>query len=328
MKNAGAGLPALRSLDLIPSAPGPAPHSVKATLKNTATGETHELLPVSIIGRSPESQVVVPDAQVSRRHAMIRFQDGGFYLFDLGSFNGSYLSGSRVTTARQLQNGDLIRFADNEFEFRAAEATKPIIDFNTLGGSTIAMIRSMPVIILVSDVIGFTSLSEDLPPSDLAQLMGRWYGDCETILTEEGGTVDKFIGDSVLAYWTKVDRESLLASLRAAKRLLATCDRAHEERPDLFENTGRRFKVGVALHTGKVAYGGMSQGEFTLVGDPVNLAFRIESLTRSLGYDCLLSGEFLRALPEAREWSRGLGVHTVRGRAQAAEVFGLLRFPE
>jgi len=301
---------------------------VKATLKNPATEEAHELLPVTIIGRSPESQVVVPDAQVSRRHAMIRFQDGGFYIFDLGSFNGSYLNGTRITTARPLQNGDLISFADNQFEFYATETTKPIIDLNEIGGSTIAMIRSTPVIILVSDVMGFTSLSEEMPPGDLAQLMGRWYGDCELILSSEGATVDKFIGDSVLAYWTKVDHASLRAALRAAERLLATCDRAHEERPDLFENTGRRFKVGVALHTGKVAYGGMSQGEFTLVGDPVNLAFRMETLTRSLGHDCILSGEFVRALPEARGFSRSLGVHTVKGRAQAVEIFGLKSFPE
>lgn len=302
-------------------------HALKATLTNTASGESHDLLPVTIVGRSPESQVVVPDAQVSRRHAMVRFQDGAFYLFDLGSFNGSYLNGSRVTTARPLQNGDLVSFADNEYEFQSTEETKPIVDLNELGGSTIAMIRSTPVIILVSDVMGFTSLSEELPPNDLAQIMGRWYGDCETILTSEGGSVDKFIGDSVLAYWTRVDQSALRASLRAAERLLATCDRAHEERPDLFENTGRRFKVGVGIHTGKVAYGGMSQGEFTLVGDPVNLAFRMESLTRSLGFDCLLSGEFVRALPEVRSHCRSFGVHTVKGRTQAVEVFGLKEFP-
>ncbi|HRQ90206.1 MAG TPA: adenylate/guanylate cyclase domain-containing protein, partial [Bacteroidia bacterium] len=65
-------------------------------------------------------------------------------------------------------------------------------------------------------------------------------------------------------------------------QLLDSCERIYQNRPDVFETINRGFEVGVALHTGKVACGGMSQGEFTLVGDPVNLAFRLESLTREL----------------------------------------------
>ncbi|MDA7921240.1 FHA domain-containing protein [Verrucomicrobiales bacterium] len=73
---------------------------MKAILKSTETDLEFDLGAVNMIGRSSECQVQIPDPRVSRRHAMIRKQDGGFYLFDLGSFNGSYLNGSRVTTAR------------------------------------------------------------------------------------------------------------------------------------------------------------------------------------------------------------------------------------
>ena len=76
---------------------------MNAFLHRTETDDTLELGNVSIIGRSPECQVLIEDPRVSRRHAMIRKQDGGFYLFDLGSFNGSYLNGSRVTATRQLK---------------------------------------------------------------------------------------------------------------------------------------------------------------------------------------------------------------------------------
>lgn len=282
-----------------------------------------------MIGRSSECQIVVPDPRVSRRHAMIRVQDGGHYLFDLGSFNGSYLNGSRVTAARQLKNGDVLTFAEHEFQFSKEGESQPDgVDTDQLGGSTIALIRSTPVIILVSDIKGFTSLSESLEADDLAQIIGTWYADCERIITEAGGTVDKFIGDCVLAYWTKVDENTLKASLRSAHNLLASCDRIYEERPDIFDKISQKLEIGIALHTGKVAYGGMSQGEFTLVGDPVNLTFRLESLTRSLKYDVLLSGEMVRALPDAREHSASLGVHKVKGRAQGVEVFGVTSFPE
>ena len=84
----------------------------------------------------------------------------------------------------------------------------------------------------------------------------------------------------------------------------------------------------MALHTGKVAYGGMSQGEFTVVGDPVNLTFRLESLTRELGSNVLLSGEFVKELPGIRRHCKNHGVHRVKGRAQGVEVFRRRPAPE
>ena len=87
-------------------------------------------------------------------------------------------------------------------------------------------------------------------------------------------------------------------------------------------------EIGVALHTGKVAYGGVIQGEFTLVGDPVNIAFRLKSLTRDVSHDVLMSGDVARALPNSQKYSTGLGVHKVKGRAQGAEVFAVISFPE
>ncbi len=290
------------------------------------TGESYELAPVSIIGRSPECQVLVADPRVSRRHAMIRRQDGGYYLFDLGSFNGSYLNGSRVTATRLLRNGDVISFAEHEFHFEERGDASAIHDEN-LGGSTIALIRSTPVILLVSDVKGFTALSELVEANELAQIIGTWYSDCEVILSAAGATVDKFIGDCVLAYWTVINETTLAAALAAAERLLDSSERISSQSPEIFGAINRRFEVGVALHSGKVAYGGMSQGEFTLVGDPVNLVFRLESLTRSLGSNVLLSGDFVRTMPSIRPHCRSHGVQQVKGRAQGVEVFSLESFP-
>tara|TARA_R110000850_G_scaffold22504_10_gene66652 strand:- start:554 stop:1462 length:909 start_codon:yes stop_codon:yes gene_type:complete len=301
---------------------------VKASLKRIETGEPVELLAVSIIGRSPECQVVVADPRVSRRHAMIRKQDGGFYLFDLGSFNGSYLNGSRVTATRKLNHGDVVTFAEHEYQFEQIGGQGVEVDIDAMGGSTIALIRSTPVIILVSDIKGFTRFSEEIDADDLAQIIGRWYSDCEEIISTEGGTVDKFIGDSVLAYWTKVDENSLQAAMRTAEKLLASCAQIYQDRLDVFEQTSCRFEIGIALHTGKVAYGGMSQGEFTLVGDPVNLTFRLESLTRDLNHNVLMTGDFARALPNSQSISKNLGVHKVKGRAQGVEVYAVTEFPE
>ncbi|MCB1076625.1 MAG: FHA domain-containing protein, partial [Verrucomicrobiae bacterium] len=90
---------------------------MKGFLHNSTTGERAELAAVSMLGRSAECNVVIHDPRVSRRHAMIRRQDDGYWFFDLGSFNGSYLNGSRVTAARKLVPGDVLDFADNQFRF-------------------------------------------------------------------------------------------------------------------------------------------------------------------------------------------------------------------
>ena len=301
---------------------------MKGFLENKKTGETGELFAVSMIGRSAECQVLMADPRVSRRHAMIRKQDGGFYLFDLGSFNGSYLNGVRVTAAKKLETGDVLNFADHEYLFRQEESEEPEIDMENLGGSTIALIRHAPVVILVSDIKGFTALSERLEPDVLAQIIGGWYADCEDILGGRGATVDKFIGDCVLAYWTEVSARTQKASLMAAQDLIASCKRIHESRPDVFEGAGAEFSAGLALHVGKVAYGGMSQGESTLVGDPVNLTFRLESLTRKFDRQVLISGDFANEWPEVRPYCESLGNHSVKGREQGVEVLAVNSFPE
>lgn len=279
-----------------------------------------------MVGRSAECGVLLADPRVSRRHAMIRKQESGYWIFDLGSFNGSYLNGSRVTAARQLMDGDVLNFADHEFRFSQMGGTTQELD--DLGGSTIALIRSKSVIILVSDIQGFTALSEQISPDDLAQIIGSWYADCEGILAKEGATVDKFIGDCVLAYWTSTDATAVRQSINAARNLLGACQRIYTQHQEVFDSAGQKFGSGVALHSGKVAYGGMSQGEFTLVGDPVNLTFRIEALTRKLNCDIVTTKEFVHLDTSVMQHCENLGTHEVKGRVEPVEVWGFRSFPD
>ena len=297
---------------------------MKGTLTSLESGSQSELLNVSLIGRSAECNLNIADPRVSRRHAMIRKQDDGYWIFDLGSFNGCYINGARVTATRQLKDGDVLNFADHEFRFDQEGGST---NFNDLGGSTIALIRSKPVIILVSDIQGFTPLSEQLEPDNLAQIIGSWYGDCEVALTKYNATVDKFSGDSVLAYWTDVSENSFKNSLLAARDLLASCHKIYDQHQDVFKSAGQSFGAGVALHTGNVAYGGMSQGEFTLLGDPVNLTFRLEGLTRHFDHDIVTTSDFVKAAPSLFPHLENIGSYEVKGRVEPVDVWGVNSFP-
>lgn len=303
---------------------------MSASLVNAATHAFTELGEVTILGRKKESTICLPDGRVSRRHAMVRrHDDGGYWFYDLGSYNGSYINGQRVTTIRRLRAGDRIRIADFEFRF-LAEGTmggQTQLMEDTMLDRTLSDIRTVPVIILVSDIKGFTKLSERLPPDELAQTIGSWYRDCDEILSDCGATVDKYIGDAVLAYWTDVSPPTREKALVAARELRQSCEHTYNERREVFESHGVTFDSGVALHIGSVALGQMGKGEFTMLGDAVNVAFRLQDLTRKLGVNVVASGEFMADWDGGAGYGGSVGEHEVKGRTAPVHVFGIRAYP-
>ncbi len=301
---------------------------MSATLNNLVTNERFDIPRTCLIGRSTESNVILTDPRASRRHAMIRQHDDGYHFYDLGSFNGTYIGGNRVTTARRLENGDILRIADVEYRFETGISSTQLSEEDALLGSTLPLIQKIPVIVLVSDIMGYTKLSEALLADELAQVIGSWYSDCDQIFNSRGGTIDKFLGDAVLAYWTDVSAATRRTALATAQALHQSCERIEEVHRDLFERTGLTFRAGAALHLGQVATGRVGQGEFTLVGDTVNITVRIESLTRALGKNVLVTSDFLDNWPEGAACCAPQGEHEVKGRIKPVKIFSVETFPE
>ena len=296
-------------------------------LINDSTAESFELGEVSSIGRTLDSTVVISDPRVSRRHALIRWQEDRYWFFDFGSSNGSYLNGKRVTTARQLRPGDVVRIAEHAFVFEARGEGSPNHD-QPATDVTIVEVRSKDVILLVSDIRGFTALSEKLNPDQLAPIIGSWYSQTERILNENGAMLDKFMGDGLLAYWMETSTESRLAALKAAHGMHRACEEVERVHQKVLSEFGLKFRAGAAIHIGPAAYGAFSTQEFTLLGDAVNLVFRLEELTRELDERALVSGEFLEGWSEGQAFCTHLGNRELKGREQAVEVFALQEFPD
>ena len=295
-------------------------------LINQQTGQITELAENSTIGRSAQSQVTVNDPRVSRRHALLRLQDDGFWLFDLGSSNGSYLNGKRVTTAQRLKSSDIIAIGEQKFVFECCEPTETDISL-THTEQTIVEVRPREAILLVADIHGFTSLSERLEPSHLAPIIGTWYSEIELVLEEHGATLDKFIGDCVLAYWLNTSLPNRLAALRTAHAMQRVCDQVQNAHRQILEEIGLEFRTGTAIHIGATAHGAFTAGAFTLLGDAVNLTFRLEALTRELDQRVLVSGDFLKAWDDGHSYCQACGSHRVKGRSEAVEVFCLKNPP-
>jgi len=300
---------------------------LKGKLINDAAGESFELFEISSIGRTRESAIPIADPRTSRRHALIRRQNDGFWFFDLGSSNGSMINGRRVTTAQRLKEGDLIQIGSHQLRFQGGLSEGETFD-TTLSDHTLVEIQSRDVILLVSDIQGFTDLSEKLAPEQLAPIIGTWYAETERVLETHGANLDKFIGDCVLAYWLDTSPSSRLAAVKTAVAMRQVCHQVNQTHQATLASLGLSFQTGAALHRGSAAYGAMSASEFTLLGDAVNLAFRLESLTRDLEKDILVSAEFLHTWEEGHSLCEPCGSRQVKGRAEPIEVFSLERSPE
>ena len=188
-------------------------------------------------------------------------------------------------------------------------------------------IRTVPVLMLVSDVKGFSELSEQLPTEVLAQAMSAWYRECKQVLDECGATVDKFIGDAVLAYWLDTSAPSRLQALEAGRRLGGCCERIYDRHGEVFRSKGANLTVGCGIHLGEVAHGKMGRDAFTLLGSAVNTTFGVEALTRVVGSDVLMSEDVLAGWDEGHQYCESRGKHLVKGRSLPMEVFAVVSWP-
>ena len=147
--------------------------------------------------------------------------------------------------------------------------------------------------ILFTDIRGFTSISESLPPQKVADLLNRCFAPMIAIVKERAGTLDKFIGDALMAYWTTPLPSGRHAVL-AVDAALSMHERLSSINDELLGEFGFRVMMGVGIHTGRAYVGNMGSDErlnYTLIGDNVNLASRIEGLCSVYGVSIVASEE-------------------------------------
>ena len=176
--------------------------------------------------------------------------------------------------------------------------------------------------IYFSDIAGMTSLAETMTPDDLVHLLSRYFDEMTAVIAAQGGTVDKFIGDAIMAFWgapaPTADHAARAceAALRSQRKLAQM--RAAPEVPGL---ANIRARVGIA--TGDVLVGNVGSHDrfnYTVMGDTVNLASRLESLNKLFGTEILMSDPTGEALRE-KIVARPVGVVQVKGKRQGVEVW-------
>jgi class 3 adenylate cyclase len=185
--------------------------------------------------------------------------------------------------------------------------------------------KLLTVTLLAADLRGFTALSEKLSPKEIVEQLNAYHAVMIEVIEEHRGAIDKFIGDGTLVVFGLDEEPS------AAARSAVACSRAMLEALDAHnaERAARGLdplRMGIGVHTGSVIAGNIGvpgrRLEFTVIGDAVNTASRLEGQTKIAGTPVLVSNDTAELL-ESEAGLRELSPVTMRGKEKSLRVFAL-----
>lgn len=259
------------------------------------------------VGRGDDNNFVLPDRWISRNHAMFQGTDNGkFYLIDLGSRNGTFVNGRRVSVPVILDDGDLLTFGQTELQFFSPAETSSMADA-PLGGArsgdstATAMLHQRQLIsVVVVDIRDFTVMTRQTDEAIHSEAIGTWFRRAGEIIAQHGSWVDKYIGDAVMAVWIHGPEGadvSMVQILQAVSTLATMTGQLHQQFPLPFP-----LRIGAGINTGYAMVGNTGSGDrpdYTALGDTVNAAFRLESSTKQLGLDVAMGETTYKYLQKA-----------------------------
>lgn len=179
--------------------------------------------------------------------------------------------------------------------------------------------------VLFSDIRGFTSISERLSPEEVVSLLNEYLSVMTEVIFKYEGTVDKFEGDAILAFFGAPQAHQD-DPLRAVRTAIDMRDRLEELQDSWIGRTETPLRIGIGINTGQAVVGNIGSHrrmDYTIIGDAVNLAARLQDLTKEYGASILISGS-TKAAVEHRCQLRSLGSIEVRGRRQPVDLYEVI----
>lgn len=264
--------------------------------------------------------VIGPLEELQKAMARVEQNDLNVRVPVLSNDEVGYLAERFNAMVAGLRRGELMRNLLNLYV--SPEVAREALEHGTsLGGQLVECT------VLFSDIRSFTTLSEQLDPGDLIVLLNRYMSQMVEVIVSQGGMVNKFGGDSLLAvFGTPLNPlpDHAVSAIRAALRMRTALVEFNQAQAAA---GGSQLQCGIGLTTGKVVagnVGGKERIEYTVIGDTVNLAARLQAMSKELHHDLLLNEE---AYFQARDKMQ-LDVHkitgvTVRGKNEPLTIYAL-----
>ena len=175
------------------------------------------------------------------------------------------------------------------------------------------------VSILFSDIRGFTSFSEIMTPEQLTSLLNAYLSAMSPIILENKGTIDKYIGDAIMAFWNA----PLYTPNHETSAVLSAVS-MQETLTKFNKDNNTDIKIGVGVHVGDVVVGNVGSSErinYTILGDVVNTTSRLEGLTKKYGVGVIVTEEIKKCVTDKRISYRKLDVITVKGKKEPTIIY-------
>ncbi|HKP60679.1 MAG TPA: adenylate/guanylate cyclase domain-containing protein [Polyangiales bacterium] len=246
--------------------------------------------------------------------------------------HGTYVSAPVIHTGDELESlaihfNDMVRGLEERDRLRETfgrYVTRQVADHLLKGNINLGG-ELVPVTVLFSDIRSFTSISENMDPRALLDFLNEYFSGMVESVMHHHGVVDKFIGDAIMAVFGAPVPEpnDPLNAIKAALEMRSRLDKINEH----FKQRGLpEVRTGIGLHSGQVVAGNMGHSErmeYTVIGDAVNLASRLEGMTKELQCDIVLSEDLYRQVEE-HVHAEPLRKIKVKGRDQEVMVYRLI----
>jgi adenylate cyclase len=232
----------------------------------------------------------------------------------------AHLSTAFNEMAKGLEERDRVKETFNKFHNKEI-AEKLLSGEVKLGGE-----RKIATIFF-SDVRGFTAMSESMEPEQVVEMLNEYMTRMVSIIRTHGGVVDKYVGDAIMALWGVpiAGTDDTYRAVRACLAMREDLAKLNELRISRGQNP---LKIGMGLNTGQVIAGNIGSDEkmeYTVIGDSVNLASRIESMTKEYGTDFLISKGVYEEVKD-RFVTEACRSAKVKGKSTAIEIFRVLGY--
>ena len=256
--------------------------------------------------------------------ARLFYDKTGFLLLTVPALCALLLSGSfSLGFEYALERLEKLRTRRTLERYVSKNLVKEILENPDSYYSSLRGVR-VPATILFSDLIGFTTLAEKADPEALVAQLNEYLSRMTSVVFSNGGTLDKFIGDAIMAVWGNVRSFGMAQDTKNCARAALAMRRELAQLNEKWRGEGRMgLGMGIGINQGEVIVGNIGSQERmdpTVIGDSVNLASRLEGLTRIYGVDILV-GASAAELVREEVYLRSVARVQVKGKIKPADVF-------
>jgi adenylate cyclase len=237
-----------------------------------------------------------------------------------------------LASIAKLREMDRLRMAAERARNNLSRYFSPnIVDLLASQDEPLGAVRRETVAVLFADIVSFTRMAEAMPPEEAMAMLREFHSRMTTEIFARGGTVDKYIGDGIFAVFgvPTANAGDAASALACGEKMLSALDRWNDER----EESGKsRLAIGIGLNYGPAVLGDIGSEHsmsFTVVGDTVNTAARLQMLTRTLGTPLVVGGPLVEAVKAGSpdiaaalvDQLQDQGERFLRGRTRAVRIW-------